>query len=125
MSWTAAERRWRDALLRAVLPPDPERHPGLGEVDLEPFFADFLAAAPPLLRAAFRATVWVLTWLPAFTFKRPLHRLPEGDRDGFLRRAGGSRSYLLRQMVSVAKAVACFAFFRQPELRGRVARRAS
>jgi hypothetical protein len=120
--WSAADRRWRDALLAAVIPRiDPEGLPGLEDLDPGRFFGELDRAAPPLLRFGFRAAVWVLTFSPIFLLGKPRRfgALPPSDRDLLLGRAASSRLYLLRQLVLALKLVACFAYFQDPTLRAR------
>jgi len=118
--WTAFERRWRDALLAAVIPapPDAER-PGLGALDLASFWQSFAKAAPPLLGLGLRVAVWVLTLAPLFLLGklRLFPSLAEPQKDRLLCRALGSRLYLLRQLVVSLKAVASFAYFSDPAVR--------
>lgn len=123
--WSERERRWRDALLTAMIPAsalDSDR-PGLGEVDTEPFWSDMEQAAPPLLRLGLRFAVWVLTWAPLLLIgrARSFRRLAGPEQDRVLERAASSRFYLLRQLVMMLKAFACFAYFRAPNARRRFA----
>lgn len=124
--WTRFERRWRDALMAAVLPPAADGSlPGLGDLDLDGFWRELRAAAPPVLRAGLRASVWALALAPLLLGRRRTFLgLSADERDALLARAAGSRSYLLRQMALTLKTLACFAYFRDPAARAAVARRA-
>lgn len=114
---TLLERHWRDALLAAMIPPsEAGRLPGLGALDLTPFWLTYREAAPPLLRIGFRLAVLALTWLPVMLHGRPFHRLPPDDQDRFLTRMAVSRSYVLRQLVTVVKLIACFAYGFDPAI---------
>lgn len=124
-TWSERERRWRDALLTAVIPAsalEPEQ-PGLAEVDTEPFWSEMERAAPPLLRLGLRVAVWVLTWAPLLLIgrARSFGRLADSEQDRLLEQASSSRWYLLRQLVMTLKAIACFAYFRAPTARRRFA----
>jgi hypothetical protein len=125
--WTPFERRWRDALVGAMIPPTAGARArgvrGVSEVDLSGFWPRLGAAAPFLVRAGFRLAVWVLTWVPAFlpAYAHPFHGLSEPRQDRFLSEAARSRSYLLRQMTLAVKVIACFAYFQDPEARVAVA----
>jgi len=100
-------------VLSAVLPACPARGtPAAGDADLDGFLVAFHAAAPPLLRLGFAVAVAVLTWLPVVHTGRPLHRLDPDRRDACLTAYARSRWWSLRQLVLVAKLVACFAVFR-------------
>ena len=117
MRWTRRERRWRDALLAAAVPPT-ERHPGLGAVDLTGFWKEYEAAAPPILKLGFRTSVWALTLAPvALGEGAPLHRLPPERRDAVLARLSGSNNGLVRQLVLATKLVASFAYFSDGDVR--------
>lgn len=122
MRWLSFERRWRDALLAAMLPRlRPDGLPGLAEVDARDFWPRFHAAAPPALRAGLRAAVWLLTFAPLFLAGRPrtFAALAPRDRDRLLRRAARHRSYVLRQAVLALKVVASFAYFEDERVRAR------
>lgn len=95
--------------------------PGFAELDTTAFWAEVDRAAPPLLRLGLRVAVWVLTWLPIVLVGRlrTFPRLSAPEQDQLLCRAAASRWYLLRQLVTLLKALACFAYFREPAVRGR------
>jgi len=94
-----------------MIPADPRGGlPGLASVDLAAFWSKYQASAPRLLRAGFRLAVIALTWLPLARHGRPFHRLPADARDAFLTTSAASRSYLLRQLVTVVKLIACFGY---------------
>ena len=111
---TGFERRWRDAVLVGILP-------DLEGVDTRAFWPAFEAAAPPLLRLGLRGGVWVLTLSPVLLIGRPalFHRLSPEDRDRVVVAAAAHRWYGFRQVASVLKLIACFAYFRDPAGRGR------
>ncbi|MBI4706238.1 MAG: hypothetical protein HY744_34510 [Deltaproteobacteria bacterium] len=129
--WTSVERRWRDALLAAMIPPAaalaaPAAQPpaaaalpGLGELDLVPFWTAYERCAPPLLRLGVRVAVWVLSLAPILVLAVPclFTQLEPEERDRMLERAARSDWYVLRQMVVTLKLLACFAYFREPAVR--------
>jgi hypothetical protein len=121
-AWTPTERRWRDELLAALVPASPPL-PGLGAVALDDFWPAFDAAAAPLLLLGLRAAVFVLAVLAPLILLgrwRLFSSLAPEERDRLLVRAVESRSYLLRQMVTTLKAVACFAYLRDPRVRAAI-----
>ena len=119
-SWTRTERRWRDALLAAMIPARAgQQLPGLQDLDTGPFWNEVGRTAPPLLRFALRLAVWALTWLPLLVLGRPrgFGALSRRDQDRMLQRVASSQSYLLRQLVQTLRVMACFAYFKAPEVR--------
>jgi len=122
--WTTTELRWRSTLLGAMIPGEQLAGlPGLAAIEQQPFWALFEQAAPPLVRLGLRAAVWVLTcWAPLLLLGRLrlFGSLAPADADELLLRAARSRSYLLRQLVTLLKVLACFAYFHDPEVRQRV-----
>ena len=121
-SWFLFEQRWLAALVEAMIPADPAKdRPGVAAARLDEFAAVLDAAAPPILRFGLRASVWLLTWMtlwPAFG-GRPFHRLAADRRDAFLVWAGTTDAYLVRQLATTIKLIACFRYFDDPELRRR------
>lgn len=117
--WTAMERRWRDALLAAMIPDGP-RLGGFASIDTSDFWLLYSQTAPPLVRFGLRASVWILTWMAMIRVGRPFHRLPPDEQDRFLRRTARSRLYLTRQLVTTVKLIACLAWFRDPKGRSLI-----
>ncbi|MBT9558127.1 MAG: hypothetical protein IV100_18990 [Myxococcales bacterium] len=108
--WTPIERRWRDALLHAIVPASGRGLPALADLDLRPFWARFDEVAPPHLQLGLRAAAVVLGGLlPRLLAGRPLASLPEADQERLLLQLaslpGGA------QLVDLAKVVAGLAYF--------------
>lgn len=116
--WSSWERRWRDALLEAMIP-GGHGLPPLTSLELGGFWREYQATAPPLVRFGLRASVWLLTWLPLGKL-RPFHRLPAAARDRWLNRAARSRFYLLRQLVMTVKMIACLAYLTDGDVRAQL-----
>lgn len=118
MSWFGFERRWRDAIF-AALYPSTARRPGLDRGSLEPFFAAFLQAAPPLVALGLRASVWLVALLPPLLLVRPCSfaGLSAERRDALLARAAASDAYLLRQVLATLKLVGGLALAADPDAR--------
>ena len=116
MPWTRLERRWRDALLASILPSPGDGRPGLGDVSLDDFWPRFHAVAPWHLRVGLRLAVFavagVLPWL--LLHFRTLPRLNDDQRDAVVVRA--DRLPLFRDLLEVAKLVACLAYFADPDV---------
>lgn len=124
--WTSVERRWRDALLAALIPRSEETDlPGLGELDLLPFWEVVDREAPSLLRLGLRIAVWSLTFAPILLIGTPrlFAKLDRARQDTMLNKAAASGSYLLRQLVTTLKTFACLAYLRDPMVRRLVSSR--
>jgi hypothetical protein len=108
------ERRWRDALLDALLPAPGGGLPAMAVVDRRAFWPRFDRTAPLHLRAGFRLATAVLAVLaPRLLGHRgTLAGLDAVARDDVLRRA--AHAPVLSELVLVAKLVACFAYFDDP-----------
>jgi hypothetical protein len=119
--WTRMERRWRDALLGAMIPARGAL-PAASALDLDGFWRLYHETAPPLLRVGLRAAVWALTLLAPFyaRWARLFPRLAPVEQDQVLKRAAGSSSYLVRQLAMTIKLLACFAYLRDPRVRAAV-----
>lgn len=113
MSWTPLEARWRDALMAGLLPAPGRGLPGLSALDLTAFWRRFGEVAPVHLRLGLRAATWALGPLPlALGHGRSLAGLDDVARDAVLSRAAELPG--LRELVEVAKVVACLAYFSDP-----------
>lgn len=121
MAELAFERRWRDALLDAMIPEPGNGLPPMAGVDRRCFWPRFSASAPWTVRAGLRLAVWMLGGVAPFLlgYRRPFSELEPSQRDDVLQRAAvlpGGGQFLL-----VLKLIACFAYFDDPEVQ-RVAR---
>jgi len=115
------ERRWRDTLLDAMIPSIPaSRLPGISSLDLSSFWKEYIERAPFLLRVGFRLAVWIMTFLPifSFNFSKPFYALTPDQRDAFLVRSSKSNLYLVRQLATTIKLIASLAYFHDPIVRG-------
>jgi hypothetical protein len=119
--WTRMERRWRDALLGAMIPARGVL-PSAAALELDGFWRLYQETAPPLLRVGLRVAVWTLTLLAPFYARRArlFPGLPPVEQDRVLQRAAGSSSYLVRQLAMTLKLLACFAYLRDPRVRAAV-----
>lgn len=110
----AFERRWRDALLDAMIPSPGAGLPPMAAIDRSSFWPRFAHAAPIELRFAWRcATVALVAVVPFLLGYRAIFtRLDAAARDDVLRRTsalpGGADLLLL------VKLIACFAYFDDP-----------
>ena len=116
--WSRFELRWRDALLEAMIP-GGHGLPSFGAIELDGFWREYEATAPPLVRFGLRAAVWLLTWLPLGKLT-PFHRLAPPARDRWLNEAARSRFYLVRQLVMTVKMIACLAYMTDAEVRRKI-----
>ena len=121
--WTRAERRWRDALCAAVIPPPEDGAlPGFaGRVD-DGFWSEVETAAPPLLRLGLRGAVWGLALCPPLLVGRltTFDRLDADEQERVVTRVSGSRWFIARQLPLTLKLMACFGYLRAPGVREAV-----
>ena len=105
-----------DALLPSGEPPLPR---GLLDAGFERFHEDFSRTALPSMRLGFSASLWVAAWVAPLLIRRlpPLTRLPPQEREAALEALGKSRFYLLRQCLFLLKAMACFCYGADREVR--------
>ncbi len=103
--FVTVERRWRDAVLRALLPGRPTQLP---EADWDAWSE----AAPWLMRAGFRLAVARLTWGAVIHAGRPLHNLSAEEAERALGAMSQPRSYVGRQLLLVVRHVAATAWAR-------------
>ncbi len=105
------ERRWRDALLDAMIPAPGDGLPPLASIDRREFWPRFERAAPWAVQTGFRVATGVIVTLAPFLlgYRRTFTKLDAGARDDVLRRTaslpGGG------ELLEVVKIVACFAYF--------------
>ncbi|MCC6554537.1 MAG: hypothetical protein IT372_16280 [Polyangiaceae bacterium] len=123
--WLGFERRWRDAVLAAVIPADGA--PGVGALEpaeIEAFWPAFRAHAPPLVRAGLRLAVWAVSLAPPLVVGagRTFAALGRDDQERVLVAFRSSRVYLVRQLAVALVAVACLAYGTVPRLRAGVSR---
>lgn len=116
MTRPASRRSGRDALVIALLGDPGGDLPPPDELDLDRFWARFDRAAPLHLAAGFRAaTVVIAMALPRLMGHRwGLARLDADAADRVVARA--ARLPLVNLLVEVAKVVACFAYFSDPQV---------
>lgn len=115
----AFERRWRDALLEAMIPAPGDGLPALADIDRGRFWPRFEATAPLELQLAVRATAVVLGVLPlGLGYGAVFIRLDPARRDAVLQRASALPG--IGAMLEVVKVVACFAYFDDPAVQARI-----
>lgn len=112
------------AVLEALLPSGaaPELPFGLFDAGFDSFYEDFRSTADLRLRLGFRAALWTGAWLaPILIGRLPPITLHEREtRERALAAMAGSRWYLVRQMMLVLKAVACFGYGADAKVREAV-----
>lgn len=111
---TRIERRWRDALVAALIPTAAGPLPPADAVDLSAFWARFDASAPLHVRAGFRASVCVVAGALPWTlgYFRSLPRLKPAEREALLQRA--DRLPGVADLLEIAKIVICLGYFDDP-----------
>ncbi len=123
--WTRRERRWRDALCAAVIPPPADGElPGFSALSTGEFWREVDQVAPPLLRLGLRGAVLGLALCPPVVIGRltTFDRLTPEEQDRVVTRVGQSRWFLARQLPMTLKLMACFAYLREADVRARIDR---
>jgi len=112
------ERRWAELLFDAVLGTG-ERFPSLGSLDTGTFWRHLAQATPPYFGPGLRATVHALTFLPLTMpgFRKPLFALSREQRLDCVAKLDADPRLSVRQLLSTAKILACFALFEDEGVR--------
>jgi len=114
--WMTFERRWRDAVLSAMLPRSPTV-PGYGDLDARVFWDRYPTVAPPLLKLGFRVAIWAVALWGFARHRASPTSISAADRGLLLADMAASRLYLVRQLAVVLKLIATMALFRDPQAR--------
>lgn len=116
------ERAWAEALFAAIIGPT-EGHglPAFASIDLEAFHRAIDTAPGPMFGPGLRAMVYALNFAPIADrrFRRPFHALDAEARFRCIEAMAEDPRYVVRQMISTLKILACFAYFESPEVRAR------
>jgi hypothetical protein len=97
--------------------------PAARDAPTDALIQDVVAHAPMRFHAALRAATWFLWWLGplvASGLPAPFGLLPSRRRERVLERLASSRTYLLREMPTIVKMLACFAWGAMPAAQRRV-----
>ncbi|MBI3553864.1 MAG: hypothetical protein HY077_15320 [Elusimicrobia bacterium] len=108
------------AVIEALIPQGGQPPlPGAFESGFDDFYARFQNTALPSMRLGFRAALWAAAWLSPLLIGRvpPLSRLSSEDRERALEAMGASRSYHVRQLLLLLKAVISFHYGAHPAVR--------
>ena len=118
--WAPFERRWRDDLCAAAIPPGGPDVPGYAAIDTTPFWDRFSSTAAPTFQIGLRAAVWLLRAAP-LARRRPsrFSRLTPADRDALLVAALQHRARVVRDLTGIVRLAACMAYFADPGIRAR------
>ena len=118
------ERCVLDTLLPSGAHPDLKL--GIFDAGFEAFHEDFERTALPSMRWGFRAALFVAAWVSPLLIARlpPITRLERPERERALDALAGSRVYLLRQILLLLKAVVCFGYGGNREVRAALGMRA-
>lgn len=114
------ERRWAEALFAAILGPVEEHGlPGFASIDHAAFHRAIDTAPGPMFAPGLRAMVYALTFAPLVDprFRRPFFALDADARLRCIEAMASDRRYVVRQMLSTLKILACFAYYEDPRVR--------
>lgn len=114
------ERRWAEALFAAIIGP-VEAHglPSFASIDHDAFHRAIDTAPGPTFAPGLRAMVYALTFAPLVDprFGKPFFALDPESRLRCMEAMGSDDRYVVKQMVSTLKILACFAYFEDPSVR--------
>lgn len=114
------ERRWAEALFAAILGPVEEHGlPPFATIDHAAFHRAIDTAPGPMFAPGLRAMVYALTFAPLVDprFRRPFFALDPDARLRCIAAMAADRRYVIRQMLSTLKILACFAYYEDPRVR--------
>ena len=116
------ERAWAEALFAAIIGPT-EAHglPAFASIDLDAFYRAIDTAPGPTFAPGLRAMVYALNFAPVADrrFRRPFHALDPDARVRCIEAMAEDERYVVRQMISTLKILACFAYFEDEQVRAR------
>ena len=93
--------------------------PGALDVGIEEYLDDFKKSAPLMMWLGFRIAMFLCIWFAPFLigYFPPITRLPAAAREDALRALANSKSYLLREIVFLVRAVLSFGYGSKDEVR--------
>jgi hypothetical protein len=114
------ERRWMLRIFEAVLPSGahPNVARGAADVPLGAFIDDLLERAPIQSVLGLRAGVWLMMMAPWFVLRRPrtFLKLTAHERAALLDRLRRSDVYVIREIPTLFKIVACLGYCGLPSV---------
>jgi len=115
---TAYERRIARCMTGAVFPKTTSALPGGEEVATDTFLEEWLARAPARMRLGARVALWAFALAPLLLVGRlALGTSLAGEaRDRYIAAWLSHRVYLVRSLGLFLKAMASFAYFRDPRV---------
>jgi hypothetical protein len=115
---TAYERRVARCMAGAIFPKTAPALPGGEEVATDAFLEEWLARAPARMRLGARVALWAFALAPLLLIGRlALGTSLDGEvRDRYAAAWMSHRLYLVRSLGLFLKAMASFAYFRDPRV---------
>jgi len=122
MKLFAFERRWFETLLDTLIPTGGDERFPLSALDTDAMelFEEMLLYVPATTGIGLRASIWMFELAgPLLGLKRPrrFSRLDAARREQCLAVLSKSDIYLVRQMVTLIKMMACFGWGADPRVR--------
>ena len=118
------ERRWFAIVFETILPAGASDKVPLGarDVPLLRFVDDLFASAPFRMLAGFRVALWVVFLAPLWLLGRPrlFGALSPGDRIDLLHRLRRNRVYMIRELPTLLKTVACLGYCGLPSVQAAI-----
>lgn len=118
------ERRWALHVFDTILPSgaDPRLPMGASDFPLDRLLLDLSERAPRRFMLGLRIALCLVVWSPVLVIRR-LRRfqgLASKDRLLVIQRLAGSRVYLVRELMTLLKMIACLGFCGMPVIQSQI-----
>jgi hypothetical protein len=118
------ECRWAEAAMQAIFPGSAEAGlTGIHAMDVRSFLRELMQSLPWRAAMGFRLAVWLVAVAPLFLLHRfvTIARLPLDERERVLAALVASRSYAIRSLVLLLKALGALLYAADERVRARMA----
>ena len=123
MKLTQLEDGWAQAALGAMFPGSRDKGlAGIGGMDVHGFLADVMRSLPFKAAIGLRAAVWLVALAPIVVLRRlaTIRSLPPVDRERVVASLSASRTYVVRSLTMVLKAIGALLYAGDEAVRARL-----
>lgn len=124
MTLTRLESRWAEAAMEAIFPGSPETGlAGIRTMNVAAFFREFVATLPWRAALGVRLAVWLVAVAPWFLLRRfvTIAKLNVVEREWVIATLIASRSYAVRSLAMLLKALGALLYAADDRVRTRMA----